>query len=57
MPLTQEVHERLTEIELRSLIAGCDECECPQPCYCGSNREWAEQKLAELKKSSAQWGG
>jgi hypothetical protein len=53
--ISQETHDALTRVELRALIDACERCECPPPsCYCASNLEWAERKLAELDKRSPQ---
>lgn len=49
MTISEKTHNALTRVELRALIAACDECECPQPCYCAGNRVWAEDRLAKLK--------
>lgn len=53
--IPQAVHDRITEIELIGLIDACSRCECPPEmnCYCASNLEWGERKLAELRQRRA----
>lgn len=52
MSISQETHDRLTRIELHSLIAACERCDCltEVPCYCASNIEWAQRALEKLEK-------
>ncbi len=46
--ITQETHDALTRVELRSLIAACEQCTCDFNCYCASNIQWAERQLEKL---------
>jgi hypothetical protein len=54
--ISKETHDALTRVELRALIDACERCECPPEmnCYCASNLEWAERKLAAMAPDSSQ---
>lgn len=50
--ISPKTHDAITRTELRALIAACEECECDFNCYCASNIQWAERKLAELDRNN-----
>ena len=51
--ISQETHDALTRVELQSLIAACEQCDCDFNCYCASNIEWAQRQLEKLNRRTS----